>query len=50
MNQSIKTTQENYEKMMFKEALRTGFFEYQVSFCFEILKVEEDYIRAVMNN
>ncbi|GAB6023880.1 Leucine--tRNA ligase, cytoplasmic [Chamberlinius hualienensis] len=29
MNQKIQETAENYDKMMFKEALRTGLFEYQ---------------------
>ncbi|CAG0916333.1 unnamed protein product [Notodromas monacha] len=29
MNQKILETKENYEKMLFKEGLRTGFFEYQ---------------------
>jgi leucyl-tRNA synthetase len=29
MNQKIAETRENYDKMLFKEALRTGFFEYQ---------------------
>ncbi|XP_054257041.1 leucine--tRNA ligase, cytoplasmic-like [Macrosteles quadrilineatus] len=30
MNQKIKETDENYNKMLFKEALRTGFFEMQL--------------------
>ncbi len=30
MNKKIKETEENYEKMLYKEAIRTGFFEYQV--------------------
>ncbi|KAK2170434.1 hypothetical protein LSH36_3g30089 [Paralvinella palmiformis] len=31
MNKGIQETWENYEKMMFKEALRTGFYEYQAA-------------------
>lgn len=31
MNAGIIKTDQNYEKMMFKEALKTGFFEFQVS-------------------
>ena len=30
MDSYIQETEKNYEKMMFKEALRTGFFEFQV--------------------
>lgn len=30
MNAGIMKTEQNYEKMMFKEALKTGFFEFQV--------------------
>lgn len=30
MNAGIMKTDQNYEKMMFKEALKTGFFEFQV--------------------
>ena len=30
MNKAIATTKENFEKMLYKEALKTGFFEYQV--------------------
>lgn len=30
MNAGIIKTDQNYEKMMFKEALKTGFFEFQV--------------------
>lgn len=29
MNQKIKETGQNYDRLLFKEALRTGFFEYQ---------------------
>jgi len=29
MNQKIKETNENYSKMLYKEALRTGFYEFQ---------------------
>ena len=31
MNLKIKETGENYEKMLYKEALRTGFFELQAA-------------------
>ena len=31
MKAGIIKTDQNYEKMMFKEALKTGFFEFQVS-------------------
>lgn len=31
LNLKIRETQENYEKMLFKEALRTGFFELQTA-------------------
>lgn len=31
MHKKIQETRENYEKMMYKEALRTGFFEYQAA-------------------
>ena len=31
MNRGIRETREHYEKMMFKEALRTGFYEYQAA-------------------
>ncbi|KAM5299815.1 leucine--tRNA ligase, cytoplasmic isoform 2-T2 [Ctenodactylus gundi] len=31
MNAGITKTEQNYEKMMFKEALKTGFFEFQAS-------------------
>lgn len=30
MSAGIVKTDQNYEKMMFKEALKTGFFEFQV--------------------
>lgn len=30
MNAGILKTEQHYEKMMFKEALKTGFFEFQV--------------------
>lgn len=30
INAGIKKTDQNYEKMLFKEALKTGFFEFQV--------------------
>lgn len=30
MNAGVMKTDQNYEKMMFKEALKTGFFEFQV--------------------
>lgn len=30
MNAGIKKTDQNYERMLFKEALKTGFFEFQV--------------------
>lgn len=30
MNAGILKTEHHYEKMMFKEALKTGFFEFQV--------------------
>lgn len=30
MSAGIMKTDQNYEKMMFKEALKTGFFEFQV--------------------
>lgn len=29
MNRAINETKENYERMLFKEAIRTGFYEYQ---------------------
>lgn len=29
MNQKIRETEENYSKMLYKEALKTGFFEFQ---------------------
>lgn len=32
MDDLINKTKANYEKMMFKEALKNGFFEFQVSF------------------
>lgn len=32
MNAGIIKTDQNYEKMMFKEALKTGFFEFQVGY------------------
>ncbi|XP_071951783.1 leucine--tRNA ligase, cytoplasmic-like [Antedon mediterranea] len=31
MNKGIMTTDSNYEKMLFKEALKTGFYEFQAS-------------------
>ncbi|XP_053553126.1 leucine--tRNA ligase, cytoplasmic, partial [Bombina bombina] len=31
INAGIEKTEQNYEKMMFKEALKTGFFEYQAA-------------------
>lgn len=31
MNHGIKVTKEHYDQMMFKEALRTGFFEFQAA-------------------
>lgn len=34
MNAGIIKTDQNYEKMMFKEALKTGFFEFQVGCSF----------------
>lgn len=34
MNAGIIKTDQNYEKMMFKEALKTGFFEFQVCYYF----------------
>lgn len=34
MNAGIMKTDQNYEKMMFKEALKTGFFEFQVGAIF----------------
>lgn len=30
MNAAILKTEQHYEHMMFKEALKTGFFEFQV--------------------
>jgi leucyl-tRNA synthetase len=36
MNAGIIKTDQNYEKMMFKEALKTGFFEFQVCYSFGI--------------
>ncbi len=33
MNKLIQETDKNYSKMVFKEALRTGFYEFQVSLC-----------------
>jgi leucyl-tRNA synthetase len=39
MNKAINETKVHYEKMMYKEALKTGFFEYQVNkylLCFNI--------------
>jgi hypothetical protein len=38
-NKAINETKVHYEKMMYKEALKTGFFEYQVNkylLCFNI--------------
>jgi len=32
MNKGIEETKRHYQRMMFKEALRTGFFEFQVWF------------------
>lgn len=29
MNQKIQETKENYSRMLYKEALRTGFYEFQ---------------------
>ena len=31
MNRGIAETKANYDKMLFKEAVRTGFFEFQAS-------------------
>ncbi len=31
MNRAIKLTEANYEKMLFREALKTGFFELQAA-------------------
>lgn len=31
MNAGIFKTEQHYEKMMFKEALKAGFFEFQVN-------------------
>lgn len=31
MNKAIQETEKNYENMMYKEALRTGFFELQLA-------------------
>ena len=31
MNKGLEETKENYDKMMFKEALRTGFYEFQAA-------------------
>lgn len=31
MNLKVQETDENYKKMLFKEALRTGFFEMQAA-------------------
>jgi hypothetical protein len=36
MNAGIIKTDQNYEKMMFKEALKTGFFEFQVCYSFGV--------------
>ena len=30
INKAIIDTQNNYEKMLFKEAMKTGFYEFQV--------------------
>jgi len=30
MNKGVEETKKHYQRMMFKEALRTGFFEFQV--------------------
>lgn len=32
MNAGILKTEQHYEKMMFKDALKTGFFEFQVKY------------------
>lgn len=39
MNAGIIKTDQNYEKMMFKEALKTGFFEFQVGYSFSSYKI-----------
>ncbi len=31
INRAIKLTEANYEKMLFREALKTGFFEFQAA-------------------
>lgn len=41
MNAGIIKTDQNYEKMMFKEALKTGFFEFQVGSSFSGYKVHQ---------
>lgn len=40
MNAGILKTEQHYEKMMFKEALKTGFFEFQVKLF--LLSLEPD--------
>ena len=31
MNRAILQTEQNYEKMLYREALKTGFFEFQAT-------------------
>lgn len=43
MNAGIIKTDQNYEKMMFKEALKTGFFEFQVGYSFSSCKMSCEF-------
>ena len=33
MNKGIIQTKQHYEEMMYKEVVKTGFYEFQVCFC-----------------
>jgi len=44
MNKGIDETKRHYQRMMFKEALRTGFFEFQVSMVFSYLTLMESWV------
>lgn len=47
MNAGILKTEQHYDKMMFKEALKSGFFEFQVtkiSFCFNKKKTSNAFL------
>lgn len=48
MNSGIMKTDQNYEKMIFKEALKTGFFEFQVGSQLSFLRTE-DFKTSLLN-